>query len=81
LVAVVTGIIALAACGVDGEKTITPVPTAIPAAATAATIPATATPDIATQQPDDPVTVGISMYLLVDDLEDPDPALSSQHTE
>ena len=72
LVAVVTGIIALAACGVDGEKTITPVPTAIPAAAT---------PDIATQQPDDRVTVGISMYLLVDDLEDPDPALSSQRTE
>ena len=59
LVALVTGVIALAACGNGSVETILE------------------TAEASAEE----ITVGISMYVLVDDLENPDPAISSRRSE
>lgn len=59
LVALVTGVFTLAACGNGSVEAILE------------------TADASVEE----ITVGISMYVLVDDLENPDPAISSQRSE
>ncbi len=59
LVALITGVFTLAACGDDSVEAIL---------------------DTAEASVEE-ITVGISMYVLVDDLENPDPAVSSRRSE
>lgn len=71
--AILISVIALVACtSSDGGNTTTE---------SSGSVAADSPYEVSTAETEEQLTVGISMYLLVDDLDDPDPAVSSRRTE